>query len=376
MTVAMITASMMLSTFRAMADSLVANGLRDVGYVYINRDGGNPRPESGNFVSTYKPVADYIHAKGMKFGCYLQIAPSSDAEAQTLAKAVADAGVDYLKHDAWTTPSNDPSWKRTSDALLATGRPIVYSTNSCPDTNVVNMWRTGGDIDVEWSAVMGDFDANCGSLGFAGPGRWPDPDMLEIGCFLNTSPAFTPDEDRAHFSMWCMMASPLIAGYDFSQTNQYWKSTPQHHSQTVAIHANAEVIALDQDPLCKPGRRIKGQGAMEVWIKDLKDGTRAVAFFNRTGAAGNMSIPQVDLGWGSSAQIYVRDLWLHQSAAPFAGTFTKSVNTHAAEVYRMSPNPIAEPTEMLRKMDRSIAWLSSRGGTGRPRIRACRGRIS
>jgi alpha-galactosidase len=352
------------SHLRPIADSIISTGLREVGYVYICRDGWGPKPENGvtNFNSTFKPWADWLHANGLKCGCYTQRAPSTDAQAKEVADAVAAAGVDYIKHDAWTTASMDPSWRRMSAAILATGRPIVYSTNSHPDTNDVTMWRTGGDINPSWTSISANWDANYTHLSMAGPGHWPDIDMMEVGCTYGPQDSHhTPDEDQSHFSMWCIVAAPLIAGCNFSRMSPFGKMyTDEDYARSIRIHGNAEVVAVDQDSLCKPGRRIKGQGALEVWIKDMKDGSKAVMLFNRTAAAADMSISQADLGWSTASQIYIRDLWTHSNLTPFTGTYTKNVNTHVAEMYRMSTRPI-DATRILRRMDRNISWLKRNG---------------
>jgi alpha-galactosidase len=230
------------------------------------------------------------------------------------------------------------------------------------------MWRTGGDIGARWEYWTGDFDANYNSLTKCVPGDWADPDMLEVGVGTNMTDA----ENRSMFSMWCMMSAPLIMGFNVSRVWQvdYMQNvyalnttmfTTANHVRCVEIQSNIELIALDQDTIGLAGRRIKGQGALEVWVKNCADGAKAVALFNRTGAAANMSVTQTDLGWGTSTQTYVRDLWTHESATPFSGTFTKNVATHATEVYKMSTAPINPPTEMLRTMDRSIAWLAKNG---------------
>jgi alpha-galactosidase len=244
---------------RAAADAMVSSGMRAAGYQYVvvddcwqasTRDGsGSLRADPSRFPSGMKALGDYIHGKGLKFGIYQ--APREKTCAQYFnavagatgalghetqdANTFASWGVDYLKYDwcsPWGTLSDQIAGFTTMrDALRATGRPIVYSINSNsvhantgPSYNwgsVADMWRTTEDITDKWtSGCAGDcfmgvteiLDVQAPLYGWAGPQHWNDPDMLEVG----VRGTFTPTENRAHFSMWAMMAAPLIAGNDIT----------------------------------------------------------------------------------------------------------------------------------------------------------------
>jgi alpha-galactosidase len=229
---------------KSIADAMVASGLRDAGYTYINIDDcwHGQRDSNGfitsdvkKFPSGMKVLSDYVHSKGLKLGIY------SDAGTETcagmpgsLGHEYQDAlqysrwGVDYLKYD-WCNTTNvnaKCAYQLMSDALRAAGRPIFFSMcewgNNKPwkwARDIGNSWRTTPDI---WCAfdsihqfpgyqqfgVMQCIHYNDTLRQYAGKGHWNDPDMLEIGNGM------TINEDRAHFSMWCMMASPLILGND------------------------------------------------------------------------------------------------------------------------------------------------------------------
>lgn len=291
---------------RETADALVEKGLVDAGYVYLNIDDcwHGERDERGfitenkeKFPSGMKALADYIHSKGLKFGIY------SDAGEQTcacfpgsLGHEYQDAymyahwGVDYLKYDWCFTSNINPkgAYKLISNALRAAGRPILLSMcewgSSKPWTwaaEIGHSWRTTGDIcasfeDVQhydeegkpsWRSlgVVSILDLNAELRQYAGPGHWNDPDMLEVGNGMSVS------EDRAHFSLWCMMAAPLILGNDLTNMTQ----------ETLDILTNRAVIAIDQDPLGIQGLRYRRDGDIEYWFKPLVDGAWAVCVFNR-----------------------------------------------------------------------------------------------
>lgn len=291
---------------RETADVLVEKGLADAGYIYLNIDDTwhGERDERGfitangdKFPSGMKALADYIHSKGLKFGIY------SDAGEQTcacfpgsLGHEYQDAymyahwGVDYLKYDWCYTTNINPkgAYKLMSDALRAAGRPILLSMcewgNSKPWTwasEIGHSWRSTGDICASFEdhqhydengnpswlqlGVLHILDQNAELREYAGPGHWNDPDMLEVGNGMTVA------EDRAHFSLWCMMAAPLILGNDLTNMTQ----------DTYDIITNRAVIAIDQDPLGIQGLRFRREGDIEYWFKPLVDGSWAFCVFNR-----------------------------------------------------------------------------------------------
>jgi len=291
---------------RGMADAMVKSGMKDAGYQYIviddcwqvSRDAhGDIVSDPQRFPHGIKALADYVHSIGLKFGIY------SDAGAKTcqgrpgaLGHEYQDAlmyaawGVDYLKYD-WcsTQPDQDAraSYANIRQALDASVRPIVLSICEWGKHQPWlwgkeaggNLWRTTGDIQDRWAGkrewkpgdccsygVVDIADAEAELYSFAGPGHWNDPDMLEVG-----NGGMTTTEYRAHFSLWAMLAAPLIAGNDLRNM------TPEIRD----ILTNKEVIAVDQDPLGRQGRRVWKGGDLEVWGKQLQDGGRAVALLNR-----------------------------------------------------------------------------------------------
>lgn len=284
---------------RDMADLIVANGMKDAGYTYVNVDDcwqvgrdadGNIVVDSVRFPSGIKALADYIHSKGLKFGIYscagsLTCAgrPGSRGYQFQDARTYAEWGVDFLKYDWCFDEAQSPqgAYRTMRDALRASGRPIVFSIcewgSSKPWTwakGVGHLWRTTGDIinafkgTVHWGgcSVVDIIDKNADLYPYAGPGHWNDPDMLQVG-----NGVLTTDENRSHFTMWCMLAAPLLAGNDLRNMDK----------ETLSILTNKDVIAVNQDKLGVQGRRYMKIEQHEVWVKQLADGEAAVCFFNR-----------------------------------------------------------------------------------------------
>jgi alpha-galactosidase len=161
-----------------------------------------------------------------------------------------------------------------------------------------------------------------GLQSYAGPGHWNDPDMLEVG-----NGGMSVTEYRAHFSMWCLLAAPLMAGNDIRKMS----------ADIGGILTNKEVIAIDQDPLGRQGRRVKRSGDLEVWAKQLADGGRAVALLNRTAAEANITVSWTDLGYPEHVQAKVRDLWAHQDLGEKTAAFSASVPSHGVVMVRVEP---------------------------------------
>ena len=285
---------------KSAADAMVESGMKDAGYEYIVIDDcwQVDRDENGaiiadpeRFPSGMKALADYVHSKGLKFGLYsdaglltCQKRPGSRGYEFQDARQYAAWGVDYLKYD-WChhgKQNSEASYSLMRDALLASGRPIVFSICEWGSTkpwlwagDVGNLWRTTGDIQDCWDCKrswggMGwphILDLQDGLEKYAGPGHWNDPDMLEVG-----NGHMTDQEYRAHFSMWCILAAPLMAGNDIRDMSPGIQD----------ILTNKEVIAVDQDVLGKQGRKVQDDGDFEVWAKELKDGSQAVALLNRS----------------------------------------------------------------------------------------------
>lgn len=354
---------------KGIADAMVSSGLADCGYVYINIDDcwHGERDEKGNiqcdpvtFPSGMKALGDYLHGKGLKFGIYSDAGcktcagePGSLGHEYQDALTYASWGVDYLKYDWCNTPDQNPigSYRLMRDALRAAGRPIVFSicewgTNKPWEwaSEIGHLWRTTGDIgcmfdndkkygEGYWNplGVMQIIDKNEPLRKYAGPGHWNDPDMLEVG---NGMPE---NEDRAHFTLWCMMAAPLILGNDVRDMSD----------ATKAILTNKEVIAVDQDPLGIQGWRFMSREGIEYWYKPLADGQWALCLFNR-----NREAKKVDLDWKDLAthdiisnrdfkpateRYKFRNLWSGKDEGYTGKNMTVTVPGHDVILYRFTP---------------------------------------
>jgi len=326
---------------RAAADAMVASGMKDAGYAYVNIDdcwqGG--RDSQGNIQPNERfpdmgALAAYVHSKGLKLGIYSSPGPKTCAgyegsygheeqDAQTYARW----GVDYLKYD-WCSAAGDEraAYAKMHDALVRTGRPIVFSLCQYGWQRVWswgasvggNLWRTTGDITDNYDRMtLIGFSQN-GLERFAGPGHWNDPDMLEIG-----NGGMKDDEYRTHMSLWCLLAAPLIAGNDLATM------TPA----TLAILTNPEVIAVDQDPAGVQGHRVAEEGPLEVWMKPLADGSRAVGLFNRSSYEAPMVVRFEQLGIGERAE--ARDLWTRRDLGEFQSGFDANVPRHGVVFIRV-----------------------------------------
>jgi alpha-galactosidase len=322
---------------REVADAMVSSGMKDAGYQYVVIDdcwqvardkNGTIVPDPERFKGGMKALADYVHSKGLKFGVY------SDAGARTcegrpasLGYEVEDArqyaawGVDYLKYDWCNTDGVDPkiAYPTMRDALKATGRPIVFSMcewgRNQPWTwarGVAHLWRTTGDISDRWNSFVRLLDQQVGLEKYAGPGGWNDPDMLEVG-----NGGMTIPEYRAHFSLWCLLSAPLMAGNDIRSM------TPEIRD----ILTNKEVIAVDQDPT-EQGRRLRKNGDLEIWVKKLAGNARVVVLFNRGNAEAQMALSWQELGLPFDAELPVRDLWAKKDLGNVKGTLVASVPPH------------------------------------------------
>ena len=332
---------------RQIADSMVGTGMRDAGYQYVilddcwmtmSRNGsGQLVADPTKFPSGMKALADYVHARGLKLGIYEDRGsatcsgyPGSYGHEVTDANTFASWGVDYLKYDNCSAVGDlQTDYTAMAHALDSCGRSIVYSICcwSYPGPwaiSIGNLWRTTTDITDNWSSVIDLMNTNAGLGANAGPGHWNDPDMLEVG-----NGGMSTTEYQAHFSMWAMMAAPLIAGNDVRSMA----------SATKSILMNAEVIAVDQDSLGIQGTRVRVSGEQEVWSKPLKDGSRAVALLNRSSSSALVSFTWNEIGLlQDSAQ--VRDLWAHVSKGVFSKSVVSAVPAHGVTMLKIVPTTI------------------------------------
>jgi alpha-galactosidase len=346
---------------KSVADAMVKSGMKDAGYEYVNIDDcwqvsrdptGNIVPDPQRFPHGMKAVGDYIHSLGLKFGVY------SDAGSKTcagrpggLGHEYQDAiqyatwGVDYLKYDWCNTTTQDAkaSYANIRAALDASGRSIVLSICEWGTAKPWlwgkevggNLWRTTGDIKDRWggpekwpdgsccsNGVLGILDQQVGLASYAGPGHWNDPDMLEVG-----NGGMTDTEYRSHFSLWAILAAPLIAGNDLRDMR------PEIHD----ILTNKEVIAVDQDWLGREGERVSKIGDLEVWSKQLRDGSRAVILLNRGSAEEPITATWENLGYPAHLRALVRDLWQHKDLGTFTEKFSAPVPSHAVVMVTIRP---------------------------------------
>jgi alpha-galactosidase len=340
---------------RSAADQMVASGMKGVGYQYVviddcwhgERDAnGNIQPDPKLFPAGIKALADYVHSRGLKFGIYTDAGtktcagrPGSRGHEFQDAQQYAAWGVDYLKEDWCNTGTQNAqaSYATMHDALVSTGRPIVFSICEWGTAKPYlwgadvggNLWRTTGDIADKFQGKddyrfgMTDIvDQNADLYAYAGPGHWNDPDMLQVG-----NGGMTSAEYRTHFSMWAMMAAPLIAGNDLSNMSD----------DTRAILLNKEVIAVDQDPLGQAGRRVWRSGDLEVWSRNLSGGYRAVILLNRGAAAHTITVHWSDIHYPDSLNAQVRDLWKAKDLGSAKGSFTSEVASHGVVMLTVRP---------------------------------------
>ena len=334
------------ATVRGIADAMASSGMKDAGYVYINIDDTweAGRDAQGNIQTNkkfpdMKALADYVHKKGLKLGIYSSPGPNTCAgyegsygHEEQDARTYAAWGIDYLKYDwcgartLYTDEEMPAIYQKMGDALLKTGRPIVYSLCQYGRLDVWkwgadvggNLWRTTGDIRDTWDSMTGIGFRQNALAEFAKPGHWNDPDMLEIG-----NGGMTDTEYRTHMSLWAMLAAPLLAGNDLRSM------TPA----TLAILTNREVIAVDQDKLGKQGKQVWKAGEQEIWTRPLSGGATAVAVFNRGKDEAKVSVKWADLGIVKKK--VVRDLWLHQDIDTAGTDYAVTVPGHGVVMLRV-----------------------------------------
>ncbi|WP_101257575.1 glycoside hydrolase family 27 protein [Streptomyces barkulensis] len=364
---------------REAADAMVSSGMRDAGYEYVvvddcwfdpQRDSaGNLRANPAKFPSGMKALGDYIHGKGLKFGIYQ--APNEKTCAQGVgtypgstgsrgheaqdAATFASWGVDYLKYD-WCSGSGTLSeqiarFTIMRDALRATGRPIVYSIN--PNSfhaptgdkydwgEVADLWRTTEDLLDIWQngntnsypmGVGNVLDVTAPLAAQSGPGHWNDPDMLVVG-----RPGLSLTESRSHFALWALMGAPLMAGNDIRTMS----------ADVSAILRNPRLLAVNQDPLGAGGRRVRDDGATEVFAKPLSDGSVAVGLLNRGGSTTTITTTAAQVGL-SGGPFTLTDLWTGTTSST-SGRISAGVPAHGVAVFRMTGgSPLDSTTARLR----------------------------
>jgi len=348
---------------RSTADAMVSSGLKAAGYQYIIVDAGwkaNIRDAAGRlradpekFPSGMKALADYVHSKGLKFGIYTDAgsedcvsgAPGSWGSEELDAASFAEWGVDYVKEDWCNTTGVNAreAYSKMSQAILKTGRPMVFSMCEWGDNQpwewaapVANLWRTTGDSKDCWDCGRetmnkpGGYprgwvlilDAQPPLASFAGPGHWNDPDLLQVG-----QSGLTAEESRAQFSLWAILAAPLIS------TNDLRAMKPEIRDTL----ANQEVIAVDQDSQGIQGTRVRVAGNGEVWMHPLADGSRAVVLFNRGQTRRTIRVRWGDIGGKQTDGLPLRDLWKHQDLGIVKQGYAAMVPAHGVVMIKAGP---------------------------------------
>ena len=334
-------------TVREIADAMVANGMRDAGYQYINIDDGWEwkRDETGTLLTNpnfpnMKALAAYVHSKGLKLGIYSSPGPTtcggytgSYGHEEQDAKMWTDWGVDYLKYDwcsasrVWKDEDMRAVYQRMGDALQKAGGRIVFSLCQYGRAGAGewgplvggNLWRTTGDIRDSWDSMASLGFAMADNAQFTRPGWWLDPDMLEVG-----NGGMSSIEYRTHLSLWAMIGAPLIAGNDLREMSP----------EIRAILTNKDVIAVDQDKAGKGGRRVAQTGETEVWARPLDGGATAIALFNRGSIEADIAVQWAATGLKGAQKL--RDLWTHADLGKQQDGYTAKVPPHGVVMLRAS----------------------------------------
>lgn len=352
---------------RETADAMVSSGMKDAGYQYIVIDDcwhgerdklGFIQPHPERFPSSIKALADYIHSKGLKFGIYSDAGwktcggrPGSRGHEYQDAMKYAEWGVDYLKYDWCNTEGlkAEGAYLTMRDALYAAGRPIVFSLCEWGSNKpwewgkkIGHLWRTTGDITAcfdcledhgTWKSLGVTYilDLQKGLRVHAGPDHWNDPDMMEVGNGMSVN------EDRAHFSMWCMLAAPLMAGNDLCDMTK----------ETVEILTNKEAIAINQDSLGIQGFIYSAKDSLEIWFKPLSKGEWAVCFLNRGPA-----MKEITFEWNThpihddfskrtinfeQMPCKIRDVWMKKDIGSTKKALRFQVGSHDVKMLRLKP---------------------------------------
>ena len=343
---------------RASADAFVSTGLAAHGYQYVNIDDtweagrdAQGRIQTNSKFPDVKALCDYIHDKGLKFGIYSSPGPktcggyeASYQHEDQDAQSYSDWGVDYLKYD-WCSYDDVvkkdhslPNLKRPYAVMRASldkvNRDMVFSYCQYGMGDVWtwgaalggNLWRTNGDLQDDWGDLHGTFESENGHEKYAGPGHWNDPDMLSVGYF-NWGPIhpthLTPNEQITQFSIWSLIAAPLLIGGDVTRLDPF----------TLALLSNDEAIDVDQDPLGHAAGRVAQVGNTEVWARPLLDGTHAVGLVNVDSDTATVTVHWSDLG--ITGPQTVRDLWLHKNVGTYNGSYSVEVPSHGCVLLKI-----------------------------------------
>ncbi len=356
------------SLVRGTVDVMVSSGMKDAGYTYLVLDDGwmamerdsrtgDLVPDPKKFPNGMKVLIDYVHSKGLKFGLYNCAGtktcagyPGTRGYEYQDARFYASLGIDYLKFD-WCSSDGlnaKESYTTMSNAIKVAGRPIIFSLCEWGGNkpwewaqNVGELWRTTGDISATFDGyidhgtwkqlgVMPIADMQSGLRKYAGPGHWNDPDMLEVGNGMSVG------EDRAHFSLWGILAAPLMAGNDIRKMSK----------EADAILTNKEVIAVNQDASGVQGFKFRATDSLETWVKPLGNGDWAFCFLNRSAV-----IKPFEFNWkneviddtlsrqhlnANETEYSIRNLWSKTSQGTTKKPFKATIPSHDVVMIRLS----------------------------------------
>ncbi|MGO8765353.1 MAG: glycoside hydrolase family 27 protein [Limisphaerales bacterium] len=342
----------------------------------------NRFPSATNGVG-FKPLADKIHAMGLKFGFHMmrgiprqavlaktpiEGSPYTAADAantnstcgwcpdmygvranaagqawyDSCARLWASWGLDFVKIDDFSNPYHTPEIEMVRKALDQCGRAFVLSTSAGPTPisqadhvkTHANMWRISGDFWDQWSKLNHQFDLLAQWQGVGGPGHWPDADMIPFGHigirdWTNAKERwtrFTKDEQRTLMSLWALAPSPMMLGMNL----------PDNDAWTLSLLTNDEVLAIDQDPMGSPARRVaRNEDGTEIWVKELQDGSKAIGLFNRSQATADVALNWNEAGLVGKEKL--RDLWNQRDLGNFDQTFSVPVPAHGSVLLRAAP---------------------------------------
>lgn len=356
------------TVIRETADSLVSSGLEDCGYEYIviddcwsvkdkRDDNGDLIPDPEKFPDGIKALADYVHSKGLKIGIYSDAAektcagyPGSYGFEEQDAQLWASWEIDFLKYDYCHAPLEQSAaidrYSRMSEAIRKSGREFLYSLcewgNRSPHLwgREVggHMWRVSGDVYDSWVNIWMNgwyaigIDVSIDIANelheYGGPGGWNDLDMLVVGLkgkgqIAGTGMSFL--EYQTHMSLWCMACSPLMIGCDVRKLD----------SDTASLLMNREMLAVNQDPLGIPAKRVKQIGQCEIWTKRLADQSVAVSTINRGSRPQDITVTARDLGLLDTPKL-ARNLWAQQDIADFKIEFTQRIQPHETVLLKVT----------------------------------------
>jgi alpha-galactosidase len=356
------------------ADAMVASGMRDAGYEYVNLDDcwagerdadGNMTADPEKFPHGIKALADYVHARGLKLGVYTDVGTKTCAgyeagygNEQRDVNTFASWGIDFVKVDWCHVPFQDfpgmskqevartlyTRWSKAFDAAprdmffsICVFEEAVKSWEFAPE--LAQMWRTSTDYSDSWESILRNGDQAARLHDLAGPGGWNDPDILMVGHGQMDNTQY-----RTHFSIWSMASAPLLAGNDLRSMS----------AETREILTNDEVIAIDQDPLGEAGRKARATADEDVWVRPLADGDTAVLLVNRTAQSRLVRTDAAELGLPKSSRYSARDLWQHRTTQS-AGTFSGYLPPPGSKMLRISTDK-GSPTEP------SVSWGTTATG--------------